>query len=138
MKKMNFSWKNNAPVIFSVLLIIVLMMIPTGYESKLAYQNADRVRAEVISTDNSDIIDNGLLRTGEQRCEVKILGGRFKGEVVTAVNRLNGSLAQDKIFSNGDTAFIVISHNNDEIISALGRKARTWAYSSSLSRHMGS
>lgn len=115
MKKINFSWKNNAPVIFSVLLIIVLIMIPTGYESKLTYQNADRVRAEIISTDNSDIIDNGLLRTGEQRCEVKILGGRFKGEVVTAVNRLNGSLAQDKIFSNGDTAFIVISHDNDVI-----------------------
>lgn len=115
MKKINFSWKNNMPVVFSVLLIIVLMLIPTGYEGKLTYQNADRVKAEVISADNSDITDNGLIRTGEQRCEVKILEGKFKGEIASAVNRLNGSLAQDKIFSQGDTAFIVISYNNDKI-----------------------
>lgn len=115
MKKINFSWKNNAPVVFSVLLIIVLMLIPTGYEGKLTYQNADRVKAEVISADNSDITDNGLIRTGEQRCEVKILEGKFKGEIASAVNRLNGSLAQDKIFSQGDTAFIVISYSNDKI-----------------------
>lgn len=115
MKKIYFSWKNNAPVVFSVLLIIVLMLIPTGYEGKLTYQNADRVKAEVISADNSDITDNGLIRTGEQRCEVKILEGKFKGEIASAVNRLNGSLAQDKIFSQGDTAFIVISYSNDKI-----------------------
>ena len=115
MKKINFSWKNTAPVVFSVLLIIVLMLIPTGYEGKLIYQNADRVKAEVISADNSDITDNGLIRTGEQRCEVKILEGKFKGEIASAVNRLNGSLAQDKIFSQGDTAFIVISYSNDKI-----------------------
>lgn len=115
MKKINFSWKNNAPVVFSVLLIIVLMLIPTGYEGKLTYQNADRVKAEVISADNSDITDNGLIRTGEQRCEVIILEGKFKGEIASAVNRLNGSLAQDKIFSQGDTAFIVISYSNDKI-----------------------
>lgn len=94
------------------------MLIPTGYEGKLTYQNADRVRAEVISADNSDITDNGLIRTGEQRCMVKILSGRFKGETVTAVNRLSGSLAQDKIFSPGDTAFIVVSYS-DEIITAV-------------------
>lgn len=115
MKKINFSWKNNMPVVFSVLLIIALMLIPTGYEGKLTYQNADRVKAEVISADNSDITDNGLIRTGEQRCEVKILEGKFKGEIASAVNRLNGSLAQDKIFSQGDTAFIVISYSNDKI-----------------------
>lgn len=115
MKKINFSWKNNAPVVFSVLLIIVLILIPTGYEGKLTYQNADRVKAEVISADNSDIIDNGLIKTGEQRCKVKILEGKFKGEIASAVNRLNGLLAQDKIFSQGDTAFIVISYSNDKI-----------------------
>lgn len=115
MKKINFSWKNNMPVVFSVLLIIVLMLIPTGYEGKLTYQNADRVKAEVISADNSDITDNGLIRTGEQRCEVKILEGKFKGKITAAVNRLNGSLAQDKIFSQGDTAFIVVSYSNDKI-----------------------
>jgi len=105
------------PIIFSVLLIIVLMLIPTGYEGKLTYQNADRVRAEVLSIDNSNIVDTGLIRTGEQQCTVKILSGKFKGETVVAVNRLNGSLAQDKIFSNGDTAMIAVSYRDNTITS---------------------
>lgn len=103
------------PIIFSVLLIIVLMLIPTGYEGKLTYQNADRVRAKVLSIDNSNIVDTGLIRTGEQQCTVKILSGKFKGETVVAVNRLNGSLAQDKIFSNGDTAMIAVSYRDNSI-----------------------
>ncbi len=115
MKHIKSSWKNYMPIIFSVLLIIVLMLIPTGYEGKLTYQNADRVRAEVLSIDNSNIVDTGLIRTGEQQCTVKILSGKFKGETVVAVNRLNGSLAQDKIFSNGDTAMIAVSYRDNSI-----------------------
>lgn len=117
MKHIKSSWKNYMPIIFSVLLIIVLMLIPTGYEGKLTYQNADRVRAEVLSIDNSNIVDTGLIRTGEQQCTVKILSGKFKDETVVAVNRLNGSLAQDKIFSNGDTAMIAVSYRDNTITS---------------------
>lgn len=109
------SRSSDGPVIVSIILFIILIFLPTGYEGALIYQNADRVRAEVISTDESDIVDTGLIRTGEQRCEVKILGGKFEGQTSTAVNRLNGSLSQDKIFSEGDIAFVVVSHNNDEI-----------------------
>lgn len=115
MKKIKYAWKNHVPIIFSVLLIIALMLMPTGYEGKLTYQNADRVRAEVLSIDNSNIVDTGLIRTGEQQCTIKILSGKFKGETVVAVNRLNGSLAQDKIFSNGDTAMIAVSYRDNTI-----------------------
>lgn len=114
-KNLKFLMKNHGPVLFAIILFLVLIFIPTGYEGALVYQNADRVRAEVLSTDESEIVDAGLIRTGEQRCEVRILGGRFEGETVTAVNRLNGSLAQDKIFSEGDIAFVVVSHSGDQI-----------------------
>ncbi|MDD6617079.1 MAG: YibE/F family protein [Clostridiales bacterium] len=114
-KNLKFSMKNHGPVLFAIILFLVLIFIPTGYEGALVYQNADRVRAEVLSTDESEIVDAGLIRTGEQRCEVRILGGRFEGETVTAVNRLNGSLAQDKMFSEGDIAFVVVSHSGDQI-----------------------
>ena len=96
-------------------MLIVLLFLPTGYEGALSYQNADRVTAMVLSTDENDIYDTGLVRTGEQRCLVRILGGKFKGEEVNAVNRLNGSLAQDKLFSVGDKAFVVVSHSEGEI-----------------------
>ena len=103
------------PVALSLIMLIVLLILPTGYEGALNYQQADRVRAVVLSTDESDIVDTGLVRTGEQRCRVRILGGKFKGEEADAVNRLNGSMAQDKIFSVGDTAYVVVSHSNGEV-----------------------
>ena len=42
-----------------------------------------------------------ILVTGDQRCRVRILGGQFAGTETDAVNRLSGSLAQDKLFSVG-------------------------------------
>ena len=91
--------------------MLVLIFLPTGYEGALSYQNADRVPALVLSTDESDIYDTGLVRTGDQRCRVRILGG----PEADAVNRLSGSLAQDKLFAAGDKAFVVVSHSGGEI-----------------------
>ena len=103
------------PVLVSLVLMVLLLMMPTGYEGAQAYQNADRVTALVLSIDNSDIHDTGLVRTGDQRCHVRILGGQFAGTEIDAVNRLNGSLAQDKLFALGDKAFVVVSHKGSEI-----------------------
>ena len=107
--------KTFGPVLLSLFLFVVLLFLPTGYEGALSYQNADRVDALVLSTDESDIVDTGLVRNGEQRCQVRILSGQFKGREVTAVNQLNGSLAEDKLFSVGDKAFVVVSHAAGEI-----------------------
>lgn len=103
------------PVLTAFILLLFLMILPTGFEGALTYQNADRVKVEVLSTDESDIIDTGLIRTGEQRCRIRILDGIFKGQEADAINCLRGSLEQDKIFSPGDTAFVAISYRNNEI-----------------------
>lgn len=103
------------PVLLSLFLLVILILLPTGYEGALSYQNADRVDALVLATDESDIVDTGLVRSGEQRCQVRILSGAFKGTETTAVNRLNGSLAEDKLFTPGDKAFVVVSHSAGEI-----------------------
>lgn len=103
------------PVILWLWLLVLLLVLPTGYENALSYKNADRVDALVLSTDESDIINTGLVRSGEQRCQVRILSGQFKGTECTAVNRLNGSLAEDKLFAVGDRAFIVVSHSSEKI-----------------------
>ena len=112
------SHRTLAPTILAAVILLVLIFLPTGFEGALTYQNADRVKARVISTDESDIVDTGLIRTGEQRCTVLILGGMFEGRETQAVNRLNGSLSQDKIFAPGDTAFIAVSHSGGEITAA--------------------
>lgn len=106
-----------APSAAAVIMIIILLIIPTGFEDNEIYRGTERPAVKVLSVDNSSIIDTGLVRSGEQVCEIKILDGKFKGQSVTAVNMLNGSLEQDKIFSAGDKALAVISHDGENILN---------------------
>lgn len=103
------------PVVISLVLLVALILLPTGFEGAQAYTNADRVKALVLSTDESSVVDTGLVRSGEQVCQIRILGGQFEGTETTAVNRLNGSLSQDKLFSEGDYAFVVVSYKDGAI-----------------------
>ena len=106
-----------APLLLCLVLIAVLLALPTGFEGALQYQQADRCAARVLSVDDSAIIDTGLVRSGEQRCQLELLGGLFKGQTTYGVNMLNGSLEQDKIFAPGDKAMVVVSYQGDEILS---------------------
>ena len=104
-----------APVVVCLLLIAFLIFLPTGYEDAVQYKEAERCIAEVTAVDNSAIIDTGLVRSGEQRCTVTFRNGLFQGKTATAINLLQGSLEQDKIFSEGDKAQGVISRDGDTI-----------------------
>lgn len=115
--RQKFLSRELAAVYVSFVLFLVLLMIPTGYEDAVIYQGTDRCAAEVLETDESMIIDTGLVKSGEQSCRVRLLGGRFKGEETEAFNMLNGSLENDKLFAAGDKAQVVISYQDDEIIS---------------------
>lgn len=105
----------HTPVLACLLAIFFLFLLPTGFEGALLYQKAERCTAQVLETNDSAIIDTGLVRSGEQRCILELLDGPFRGEVVTGVNMLNGSLEQDKLFSRGDRAYVVVSHDGDTI-----------------------
>ena len=106
-----------APLAICLVLILFLLLLPTGFEGALQYQQADRCTALVTAVDDSAIIDTGLVRSGEQRCTLELLGGRFEGTTTTGVNLLNGSLEQDKLFVPGDKAMVVVSYQGDEILS---------------------
>lgn len=100
----------NKNVIFSVICLIVigiLIVIPTGFEKQM-YMNSEGVKARVLSTDESTIYDNGLIRQGSQSCTIEILQGTYKGEVVEAENLLTGKLEFDKIFKVNDRAFVLL------------------------------
>ncbi|MEQ2456128.1 YibE/F family protein [Flavonifractor hominis] len=105
----------HAPVAVCLLAILALLLLPTGFEGALVYQEAERCTALVTETDDSSIIDTGLVRSGEQRCTLELLDGAFAGQTVTGINMLNGSLEQDKLFTPGDKALVVVSHNGDTI-----------------------
>lgn len=105
----------SSPVIASVIILFILLYVPTGFEDAMIYQGTERCKVEVISVNNDNILDTGLVRSGEQSCELKILEGRFKGRTVQGVNTLNGSLESDKIFVAGDKAFVLIDYTDDDI-----------------------
>ena len=109
------SLRYHAPVLVCLLAIVFLIFLPTGFEGALLYQEAERCTARVLEVDNSTIVDTGLVRSGEQRCELEILDGAFEGQIVTGINLLNGSLEQDKLFSPGDRAQVVVSHDGEAI-----------------------
>lgn len=116
-KKVKEKIRYYVPVLVAAAVIILLLIIPTGFENRVIYQETERVSARVISTDDSMIIDTGLIRSGEQSCEIEFLEGTFKGQTTTAVNMLSGSLEADKLFTPGDTAYVRISSRNGEILS---------------------
>ena len=109
--------KNSSVTILAVLLIIILMILPTGYEDAAIYRGTERVRAKVLSTDESTVVSSGLIQSGEQYCQVRVLDGKFKDREAKAVNMLSGSRERDKIFQVGEVAHVVISYQKDEILS---------------------
>lgn len=109
--------KNHAPVIVCFILLAILLIIPTGFEDAVIYKGTDRCVALVEKTNDEQIVDTGLIRSGEQTCTLKLLGGKFKGQTTEGYNMLNGSLENDKIFQVGDKALVVISYDKDKILS---------------------
>lgn len=107
-------WRTLVP---GLIVTLVLLLLPTGFEDAVIYKGADKVRAVVLETDNSAIRDSGLIRSGEQVCTVLLKGGSFRGTTVKAANLLSGSLSQDKEFTVGDQALVVVNHVGAEITS---------------------
>ena len=97
--------------ILCLVLIALILLLPTGYElaGSSDIDGSDRLRARVVSVDDSTIKDSGLVRTGEQVCQVLLLNGSHKGETYRAYNMLNGSFEQDKIYKAGETALVLVS-----------------------------
>lgn len=101
----------------ALIVLGILLLIPTGFEGALQFQDAVKCKVEVLDCDNSSLIDTGIIRTGQQICKIKFLSGKFKGQEKQGWNMLSGSLSQDKIFRPGDKVQAVVHHDGEKIIS---------------------
>lgn len=102
--------KDLAFIVAFLMASLVLILVPTGFERDI-YFNATGARSEILSTDDSTIIQTGLFRTGDQRARVRILSGEHEGVEMDGINLLSGSLKDDKVFVPGDTAWALIERN---------------------------
>lgn len=106
---------NKKEIVFiSVLLVLLIMLVllPTGFD-KQQYLYTEGIRAKVLAVDNSGVLSTGLFKQGDQRVTIEIETGIYRGEIVDANNILTGSLAEDKIFVEGDKAWVLIGFNED-------------------------
>ncbi len=94
------------------LLSMVLIFVPTGFENRME-DRAIQCKAQVTAVDNSSIQQFGMIKTGDQQVTLQVLDGSFKGRILTANNPLLGQMDRDKIFKQGDLAFVVLSLSHE-------------------------
>ena len=70
------------------------------FEDNLVYQESDLQPALVLSTDESDIHDTGLIRTGDRRCRVRIPGGQFAASLAAMLDNPYNASSSCKDFSS--------------------------------------
>lgn len=109
--------KGILPSAAGVVIILLLLLLPTGFEGAFNGKGMIRCRGTILSVDDSKIVDSGLIRSGEQTCEIRLDSGTFKGEITQGINMLTGSMENDKIFKVGDKVLAAVSHSNEKIIS---------------------
>ena len=98
-------------VAFSALSVAIAFLRFPGMPP--AAGGGEKFRAEVLEVDNSSVEEIGLLKKGEQRLKVKILGGERGGQIFEAHNFVRAQMDLDKIFSVGDIALVSVPDGFD-------------------------
>ncbi len=111
---------NIAFVICIGIACALLLLLPTGFENPSMKKHTERVRALVLNADNEGLQNFGVITTGTQVLQIRVLSGRFKGDTVKSSNVLMGQLKIDKIFQPGQKVLVLLRLNkeNNKIISA--------------------
>jgi len=87
--------------LFFTICCIILIFIPTGFESSQS-ENSYLEKAEVLSVDNNGMEHRQIVYTGTQDVEIKLESGPHKGTTALVVNPLSGKMEYDEIYKPGD------------------------------------
>ncbi len=90
---------------------VVLFFIPTGYEAPQG--NTVRVKALILEVDDSNVQDFTVVKQGDQELTLRLLNGKFKGEIIQATNVLIGKMELDTIYEPGRKALVTLSLNKE-------------------------
>ncbi len=116
--KVNFM-KKVMPILY-IIALIGLMLGLLVYENpqEEALDNQFEVKAIVLETDESEVIQSGISKIGYQSLLVEVIEGKFKGQQIRAVNQLLGKLDFDNFYMPKDKIIVAILEENSEIIDA--------------------
>lgn len=113
--------KKNSNLLFTftiIMFMVILWFLPTGFENPQLTQNSLREKAEVVSVDNKDLQKYGLVTTGTQFLELKILSGEYSDTVVSSKNVLMGQMSFDKIYKKDDVVLAVLELSGKQLTGA--------------------
>jgi len=107
-----------------VLVTILFILGSPGEENENVYE----VKALVLETDNSEVIQSGVSRIGNQHLKVRIMEGKFDGQETVATNQLLGKLELDSFFKPGDKLVVALLEESGEIkhAQALEKYRQDW------------
>jgi uncharacterized membrane protein len=79
------------------------------------------VKAVVTETDDTMVLQYGIVKQGVQNITARVLSGKFKGNTYEAANNIVGKMEIDKVFAVGDKILMGLSLNDagDEVISSV-------------------
>ena len=102
------------------LICTALFYLPTGFEERIP-KESHLAKAHIISIDNSDLRQNLIIKSGDQKIEVEILEGAWKGERTVAMNYLQGKMELDEIYQVGRDLLVEFKVVGDKITAARTR-----------------
>jgi uncharacterized membrane protein len=105
--------RDKVVVLVCILATAGMLSLSSGFEREYS---GERVKVEVVETNNSAVRQFGIVKTGDQSLKVKVLQGTFKGREVEAANHLMGKLEFDRMYSPGDTALATLDLDGRNIL----------------------
>jgi len=97
------------------LTLTVLGLLIFGWSLDEHSDNVHMYKAKVIDVDNDSVTIAGLSAIGTQGVTVKVLNGKYKGEVLHSNNILLGQLDFDERYEKEETIVIAIKENGNKV-----------------------
>jgi uncharacterized membrane protein len=124
MKKLSARLRETILIVSVMLLCIALYFIPPA--PRVTSSEGRTVCAEVLETDNSELVKNGLVLYGSQKLTVNA-----EGKVYTAANQLRGQMELDKVFKKGDRIVVVLQQDEaarNNVLTAQDYYRNFWSF----------
>ena len=101
-----------------LLVLLILATITLFIIENDIMTSKDLIKARVLETDNSDVMQSSIAMIGHQNLFVKILEGQYKGKDIKAHNGLQGKPSIDNFYKKGDIILIALRNGSNKLSSA--------------------
>ncbi len=113
--------KKAIPIFITIGLLLLIINTFLTSESEIesnTIHNIKEVKARVLETDDTEMIQSGISKIGYQSLIVEILEGEFREERIKVDNQLIGKLDYDTYYKTGDVIMIGILVEKNQIVGA--------------------